>query len=76
MPRNPQAVKLAKAVTTKATVLKCDRMLTEAREAHRRALVEAVEAGVPKARLARETESSASRIIEQVKRGRAERSFN
>ena len=73
MPRNPVAVKLAKVATARDTVRRTEAMLEDARREFRKALLSANEAGVTLAELARRSGTSSSRMVENIRRARAER---
>lgn len=73
MPRNPIASKILKVEKTRDSIRRLDAMLADARKEHRRALLEAREAGVTLAELGRRTGSSNSRLIENTNRAKIER---
>ena len=73
MPRNPVAVKLSKVETSRDTVRRTEAMLADARREFRKHLLAANEAGVSLAELARRSGTSPSRMVEHIRRARAER---
>lgn len=72
MPRDPRPAAIRRCEQTNATVIRCEEQLDAARKAARRALTEAVEAGVSKTELARRLGTSESRVRQAVTRAGAE----
>ena len=66
-------MKLAKVATARDTVRRTEAMLEDARREFRKALLSANEAGVTLAELARRSGTSSSRMVENIRRARAER---
>ena len=71
-PRDPRIAKVAAVERSAATVAKCALQLTQARAAHRRMLLAAIDAGVSKAELARRLGTSGTRLRHHVNRARVE----
>ena len=71
MPRNPRSQRLAAVGRARATVARCEKAASEARESFRRALIAAKADGVSNADMARAIGTSESRVRQEIARGKA-----